>query len=422
MKTVFAYYAARRYWPEEEALRAAVRELSRDLDPSGEGTHVLVRDDRAEETVPAGDLLVIVPLSGAVQRRILGDAESFPHTVLYCAYIRGNASPGVTDGLLRANAAPAVMDTWSVLRRTHGNAAVALDKKELRKKIRIAEAFRYVKGARILKIGETEPWVVSNAPDPSDYEERFGLEIVRVPQDEAAKLFRETPDRDAEEYRGWFTSRAKRTVEPSEEDIRAASRMAAALERLLDAYGADGAAVACFGLLKTGTNLCLGVSYINDRTGRFASCECDMDSAVTMLLMRKLAGTALWMANPGIQPDRTVNFSHCTAPVRIGEKAMPVTLRSHHESGIGVSLQVEYPAGTELTLARVSGVSGSISIHRGVSIEGPYETACRTQMHVKIDDFDRWLRTSLGCHQVFAFEDVSSELEELAGLFGLACV
>ncbi|MBR5742768.1 MAG: hypothetical protein IKX85_03120, partial [Clostridia bacterium] len=252
--------------------------------------------------------------------------------------------------------------------------------------------------------------------------ERFGLKIVRATQDELVKLFREATDSDAEKIRGWFKSRVEKIVEPSEEDIRAASRMACALVKLLDAYGAEGAAVACFDLLKTGTNVCLGASYVNDCTGRFISCECDMDSAVTMLLMKKLTRTKLWMANPGIRPDKTVNFSHCTAPVRIGEKTLPTVLRSHHESGVGVSLQVEFPAGTELTLCRISDSCGKISIHRAVSVEGPYETACRTQMHVRLDDFDRWLRTSLGCHQVFAFEDISSEVAELADMFGLVRV
>ena len=422
MKTVFAFYAAARYWPEKEELDAAVREISRDLDPSGECGRALVFDGEREGTDLSGDCLVIVPLSGAVQRRVLEDAAKFPHAVLYAAYIRGNASPGVCGGLLRTNAAPAVMDTWAVLRRTHRNAGIALDREELRKKLRIAEAYRYVKGAKILMIGETEPWVVSNAPDPAVYEERFGLRIVRAAQDELAKLFRETSDRDAEEVRGWFTSRAERIVEPTEEDIRAASRMARALVKLLDAYGAEGAAVACFDLLKTGTNMCLGASYVNDRTDRFVSCEGDMDSAVTMLLMKKLTGTKLWMANPGIQPDGTVNFSHCTAPIRIREETLPTVLRSHHESGIGVSLQVKIPAGTELTLCRISDGCGKISIHRAVSVEGPYETACRTQLCVRLDDFDHWLRTSLGCHQVFAFEDISSELAELGDMFGLVRV
>jgi hypothetical protein len=137
-------------------------------------------------------------------------------------------------------------------------------------------------------------------------------------------------------------------------------------------------------------------------------------------LVKKLTSTKLWMANPGLQPDGTINFSPCTAPLCcIGSEPLPCTLRSHHESGIGVSVQVELPIGQTVTACRISDEAGSMTIHRGVSVAGPYETACRTQMHVQLEDYPHYLRTALGCHQVFAFEDISDRLRKIAELFGL---
>lgn len=100
-------------------------------------------------------------------------------------------------------------------------------------------------------------------------------------------------------------------------------------------------------------------------------------------------------------------------------RPLPCVLRSHHESGIGVSLQVELPVGQRLTACRVSDEASKMTIHTGVSVPGAYEPACRTQMHVRFDDMDHYLATALGCHQVFAFEDVAARLRRMAELFGL---
>ena len=135
--------------------------------------------------------------------------------------------------------------------------------------------------------------------------------------------------------------------------------------------------------------------------------------------MKKLTNTRLWMANPGLQPDGSINFSHCTAPLCCTGTPLPCTLRSHHESGIGVSVQVEIPAGVTVTACRVSDEAGSMTIHRGTTQTGPYETACRTQLHIRLEDAQHYLDTALGCHQVFAFEDITAKLEKLAALLGL---
>ena len=417
MKVQYAFYAAHRYWPREEELLAACANLAARL-PFGED-YTICWDDRREPLRRSGDCLVVVPFSGGVQKLILEDAENNESAILYGAYVRGNAPDETARAMLRANAAPALMDTWAVLRRTHRGAALALNWDELDSALRVEAAWRYVRGAKILKIGETEPWVVSNASSSAVYEEKLGVHILPVPQDELARRYENTTTHDAQKYYDWFMGAANRVVEPNEEDLWNASRMACALVNLLEETNAAGAAVACFNLLKTGTNLCLGASYVNDQTERFFSCEGDMDSAVTMLLMKKLARSKLWMANPGLQPDRTVNFSHCTAPVCLMNAPLPVTLRSHHESGIGVSLQVNVPVDTTVTACRISDECGSMTIHRGLTVAGPYEAACRTQVHVRFKDFDHYIRTALGCHQVFAFDNISKEMKRLAERFSL---
>lgn len=419
MNAKYIFLAANRYWPNRDRLNEVYQELCESLQCHD---NAVLLTDEIPDITETGDCAVIIPMSGAVQQRILNISSCFRGVILYGAYISGNASVSACQDMMCANAAPTLMDTWAVLHRTSAHALLALNQNDLSEKLRIIEAFCYVDGATVLKIGQTEPWVVSNAADVSIYENRFGVKIVPVAQEELETMFNNATREQAEPYYDWFTTHSQGCVEPTDDDIWNASRMAYALVTLLENYHATAAAIACFNLLRTGTNTCLGVSYVNNSTDMIAGCECDMDSTITMMLMKKIADTKLWMANPGIHPDGTINFSHCTSPVCCTGSPAPCILRSHHESGIGVSLQVSMPENCRVTACRVSNDASDMTINLGTSVPGTYENACRSQMYVRFDDMDRYLDTVLGCHQVFAFEDISSRLRQLAKIFDLRVI
>ena len=249
---------------------------------------------------------------------------------------------------------------------------------------------------------------------------KLGIEIEQIAQEEVANRYLATTEAEARPYYDKYRGGASSCVEPTEQDLMNASRMTAALVATLCEHRADGMAIACFNLLSLGTTSCVGVSYINDCTDMVAACEGDLDSAVTMLMLKRLTDTKVWMANPGLHPQGVVNFSHCTAPLAVdGHQDCPFILRSHHESGIGASLQVEMPNGVRLTACRISGVWGTYTVQAATGENGPREECCRTQLYVKFDDFDRYVKTALGCHQVFCFEDVTEAFDQLARWMGL---
>lgn len=421
MQTTYLFMAASRYWPDASLRDAAYRKLCADIAPK-EADCVLSLDGEDLEAFakPSGGTVVLVPMSGAVQPHLLRAAEGFAQAILYAAYVQGNTDAEIADRMMTANAAPTLMDCWSVLRKAHPCARIALDAASLRQLLRVMNARQAVRGATLLLIGETEPWVVSSSREHADYE-KLGITVRRVPQQEVADLYARMTDEDGAPYAKKFREGASARVEPTDADLLASGRMTAALLRLLEQSQADGFAIACFNLLSLGVTSCLAVSYINDCTAYVAACEGDLDSACSMLMLKKLAGTKLWMANPGLHPGGVINFSHCTAPLDIdGTGDFPYTLRNHHESGIGASLQVELPLQRRLTAFRVSGRSGTYTVQGGVSEAGAYEAACRTQLYVRFDAFDEYIRTALGCHQVFAFEDLARDAALLAESLGLA--
>ena len=87
MKTVYAFLAANRYWPNRDRLKAVYEERCERLS-CGKDARLITDDDTV--ALPEGDCVVIVPMSGAVQKRILDIASHFRASVLYGAYIRGN--------------------------------------------------------------------------------------------------------------------------------------------------------------------------------------------------------------------------------------------------------------------------------------------------------------------------------------------
>lgn len=411
---VYAYFAALRYWKDPQELLEAYESLSKNHPGA------LINQPEDLQRLPGGkeDVLVVVPMSGAVQAQIIKASQAYGATVIFAAYVPGNVEAKWETLMLTHNAAPTVMDCWSVLRRNK-RAVLAQNNDELERGCRLMQAFLHFLRAKLLLVGEAEPWVISCSRDLEDYR-RMGLSIEQIPQDEVVRLYEKTTREDGSQLEAYYRKNAKTIVEPTTEDLYNGARMAKALLTLMEQHQACGMALACFNLLQTGTNCCLGVSYINEHTPWVAACEGDLDSAVTMLMMKQLTKTKLWMANPGLMPGELIHFSHCTAPLDATCcGCMNYTLRSHHESGIGTSIDAYLPVGQTVTLCRISGKTSEMTVHRGVIQEGEKRCTCRTQSYVRLENHQHYLDTALGCHQVFAFEDITKEITDFGKMLGL---
>lgn len=414
MKVVLCCFAAHRYWTDKEELQKAFACITDKMEDIC--TEAYLVDDNFELCTLENNnenLMIALPMSGAVQPNIIKAAKAFSKVLLFTGYIKNTFENDISKKMLINNAAPAVMDVYAVLKREKESVNLCTSLIELQKRVNAASVVEKLKTSRLLAIGQTEPWVISAVKDWNIVKNRFGIEIINVDQSELVEIYNNLENSETEYGAEWFDG-AQKIIEPTRSDISDATRFQTALINLIEKYNADGAAIACFNLLKTGTTSCLGVSYINTYTDYVVSCEGDMDSAITMLIMKLLAKDNVWMANPNIQADGTVNFVHCTAPVVINGEKCNYILRNHHESGIGVSTQVELPQNVNLTACRISNNVSQITIQGGVGTKGEYEPSCRTQLCVKFDDYEKYIKTALGCHQIFVFKDIKQELVYLA--------
>ena len=417
MKIFAALFFSSRYWTEEAQRRAAAEEIRARLRAD---TCEVVLDGNlpSAELCEGCDVLIAIPMSGSVQPHLREMSRRFPRVLLFAAYVRGNYSDALCDGMLCRNAAPTVMDCYGVLRR-ETDVRLIRDRAALERQLHLLAACDTVRRGRILMVGEPEPWVISVSRAYAVYRDRLGITVETVPPEELIALYESVTSEEAQPITEYFSA-ARQCIEPTREDIVRCARMSRAMERLLIGHHADGMAIACFSLIaRLGVNPCLGVSYLNGETPYFAACEGDIDSAVTMLMMRALGAENPFMANPCLQADDTVNFAHCTAPLRVRGTLHDFVLRNHHETGVGASPQVEYGTGLPLCMLRYAGETGAMMIERGVSVRGRYEPNCRTQLCVRPENYDRWLNHIQGCHQVIAFGDIAEDAAALCALLGV---
>lgn len=420
-------FASPRYWTDKAILANATKAVFDEVQANFSEEDTVIKQsiitNEAELQQFAGGsypYAIFVPMSGAVQPWVTKAAECVDNVSVFAAYIKGVFSMTLSEWFLEKNAAPAVMDIYSVLRRTHKQLSLVKNFAEVKTVWKSAQAVYRLQGAKLVLFGQTEPWVISSSKHHEKFKEVFGVEIEVVPLQELFAEYDRTSAAAAQTIAQLWSTGALAIKEPNAEDIVKASRLTIAMENILARKQADGAAISCFELLgKIHTTTCLALSRLNDSEQFIGGCEGDLDSALTLLLVKALTGKPAWMANPNLQPDGSVNFVHCSAPLGTTGKPSAYILRSHHESGLGVSPEVNLQQNTVVTLVRVGNELNSMTVQTGVGIEQPNENSCRTQLRIKLDSPEAYLANVLGCHQVIVFGDVKKELMATAKLLQL---
>ena len=238
--------------------------------------------------------------------------------------------------------------------------------------------------ARVGLVGVPSDWLVASVPSAASVREVWGPLVVPVGLEEVLDANLDEPDEEALERAEALRDGAAALREPSEEDLRRASGVLPALSAAVARERLDAVAVRCFDLVtRRGTSGCLALSALND-AGTVAACEGDLASAVAMLWVKELLGSASFMANPSdADPEAgLLRLAHCTVPLSLVTR---FELRSHFESGLGVALAGTLPPGA-VTLLRLGGPRlEELFLAEGEVVPAPRrEDLCRTQVDVRL--------------------------------------
>ncbi len=226
-----------------------------------------------------------------------------------------------------------------------------------------------------------------------------------------------------------FGKTAQRIVEPKPDDLVNAAKTYFVAKRIMAAENCQGMSLNCLGLVgarRIPCPPCMAWQTLNDQ-GSVGFCECDWNAGISMRLCSLLCG------RPGFQQDpapNTVNgtlmAAHCTGATRLrgfDQKPEPMILRSHSESGIGVSPQVLWPVGAPVTVMKFDEPQ-QIILGTGkvvANIDTPPSGGCRTSIEVKLDNVAD-PRDCKGFHQLIIYGTLDRLFTAYCQLAGIKVV
>lgn len=227
-------------------------------------------------------------------------------------------------------------------------------------------------------------------------------------------------------------------VEPSPEEIVNSFRLYLAIEEVMRREQANAIAIDCLGGFGRGelpAYPCVAFSRLND-AGMYGVCECDLDSAMTQLLVTSFSGVPGFVSDPVFDTSRNeVIHAHCVSATRlrgVGGESFPYAVRTHLEDHKGVSMQVLAPDGGAMTVARFAG-AGRMLLSGGEALGNVEdERGCRTKIRTRVPDAHKLLAqwaaplntgpampgTRDLLHRVVFYGDHTSGIERLGRLTG----
>jgi hypothetical protein len=258
----------------------------------------------------------------------------------------------------------------------------------------------------------------------------IGTTLHRVPlsrwTDELAK---QEVTADVKALAAEFSKTARKTVEPKPDDIVNAAKNYFVAQRIMAAENCQGISLNCLALVanrKIPCPPCMAWLQLNDE-GSVGCCECDWNAAISLRLCSLLLGRPGFMQDPAPNTvNNTLMGAHCSSPTRLrgfNQPALPLVLRSHSESNVGVSPQVIWPSGEPVTVMKFTG-PGKIVLGTGsvvTNIDTPPCGGCRTSLELKMDN----VADSCDCkgfHQLFILGRHDREFRAYCQLAGIEVV
>jgi len=206
-------------------------------------------------------------------------------------------------------------------------------------------------------LGKPSDWLIASQVDYKEVLKQMNIELEDIPLEELTSL--------------------------GEVDggMKGAEAIYARLKEIIAKHKLDGITLRCFDVfVKMKNTACISVSKLNDE-GIPAACEGDIPTLLTLMVCKKLTGEPGFLANPAqITPDGQILLSKCTLPLKMTSKYEYTT---HFESGIGVAIHGEVPAG-EYTLVKLAyDMKRLLAVNVKVTRCQYEQNLCRTQIWIQ---------------------------------------
>lgn len=259
----------------------------------------------------------------------------------------------------------------------------------------ISKKFR---GARIGLFGYPSDWLIASGVDYNYLRDYYGIESIYVDLQRLIDGMGSVPKTEAEKVAREIRQRALSVKEPDDADMIEAAKAYLVIRKICQEERLDAMTIRCFDIVNVcNTTSCLALAMLNDE-GIVAGCEGDMQTLLTMLLVKRLCGEEAFMANPSQLTDKTTMFAHCTIPLAMCDETV---VRSHFESGKGVAIQGVMPL-TDYTIIKWGGRRlDRFFVTEAKAVDNVYsDHFCRTQIVFDVNMKPYLLHHSIGNHHV----------------------
>jgi len=305
------------------------------------------------------------------------------------------------------------------------------DWSDLDRLVRLLRVPVKMKRTRLIAVGTPKGTLAATKPDL--VKKAFGTEMLVWPNQRILEAHKAVPIEAAEaEAQAYWLSKAKKIVEPTEEQIVNSARMYLAVKDLMIKEKAQAITSShCMGKPAKG---CLTFSKLND-LGKVGACEGDVDSTLTMLMFQYAFGIPGFISDPvfDVSENALIHF-HCTSATCMdgpGSKRQPFTIRTQSDSEKGVSLEVEHRIDQEVTCAKLVNLDTMLISTGKIYKITRDELACRTQFWTKVEDADAFYHnwgagkitgavghTMTLLHRVVFYGNHVKDMERLGRLMG----
>lgn len=362
-------------------------------------------------------------ISGSVILVASGGTEALINQIVY-----QNAGPTLLWANPERNSLPAAIEAYAALKSRFPMRILysELDSEdahaEIRDFISISDSIKAVDSAVLGCIGTPSPWLLTShgVRTPSPFETEFRKIRMEELTSRLHAINADAARSMAEELQQQFLSNAC-----TENDLMTAAKLSLALRDIIEEFGLSAVTIRCFDLLPLGYTACLAVSKSND-WGIVAGCEGDLESVLSMMVIRELAKCPSWMANP-VRLDKennTLTLAHCTIPISMLANRAEARLMTHMESDLGVAIQGALNK-SEMTLIRLGDRFQSMLIASGKIIDTDMRdsTLCRIQAVVRLDgSVATWLERAPGNHHILVYGNLKDRLVDFCTFKGISPV
>lgn len=213
------------------------------------------------------------------------------------------------------------------------------------------------------------------------------------------------------------------------ETLKTSAAMYLGMKAVLNAHQANAITINCLGGFYGGhihAYPCLGFHELCNE-GMVGGCECDVNSAATMLTFSTLTnGRPGFISDPIIDTSRRqIIYAHCVASNKVfGPEGStnPIKIMTHSEDRNGASVRSILPVNYLTTTLEINNQNKEILLHQAVALDNdPDDRACRTKLCAEpVGDIEKLFTMweKWGWHRVTFYGDLKAPAYALAEATG----